>query len=306
MSELRAQQDLLMQLLFDADLRARFGRDRAAAVAEAGLTGAGAAPFMEVDLEGLELDASMRRGYLMSALCRPFPIAAGALGALAGGAPRLARFLSGRALTRSLSERTRAFGSFLGGVLEQNEPGASEALLALIRAFLELERARAAAAAALRADVEAGREPARHREVSNNALKRGRVSVPRHFLAAELPVPTSVMVAALHQIGPENAWSRIESGALSAGRLETVARARQIEVTVLSRAVVVGRGLERAGAGGVSPVIDVAHRTVELTGRRGAALAAFDGTRRLADLPAPLASLGRNLVEAGLLDVVER
>lgn len=293
-----------MALLFDEELRERFARDRATTLAAAGLTGASAAAFETIPLYGLELDAEMRRGYLMSALCRPYPIAAAAIGSMPGGAKRLARFLAAKALRGTVGERTRAFGSYLGGLLEENEGGAPEEATILIRAFLDLERGRAETAAALRHAVEEGREPPRPSSPSNNQIKRGRLALPPYFLAAELPVPTSVMTAALYQTTPETCWSLIESGTLAIERVVSVARAQEIPVTVLARALSGGRGLERAGAGGVSPVVEVSHRTVELTGRRGELLAAFDGTHGMADLPPPLASLARSLLEAGLLELV--
>lgn len=304
MSGLAAQHDFLMALLFDETLRDRFAFDRAGVLAEAGLTGADAALFLQVDQRGLELDADSRRDYLMSALCRPYPIAASALGAMPGGARRLSGFLASPAVRGSLSERTRAFGDFLLETLQENPTEAPDEVLQLIHGFLELERARAGTAAALRQSVEEGREPPRAVSHSNNAIKRGKLVLPPFCLAAELPVPSSVMTTALHHASPENAWSLIASRVLSLERVVSVARADEIPVTVLARALSAGRGLERAGAGGVSPIVEVTHRTVELSGRRGGLLAAFDGTRQLADLPPPLAALARNLLDAGLLDLV--
>jgi hypothetical protein len=271
-----------------------------------GLAPAGAALFERLDLHGLEIDARMRRRYLMAALCRTHPIASAAIGSTPAAARRLAAFLGSRALFRPPGERTRAFGSFLGGLLEENAFGAPPEAVKLLRPFLDLEVARAGAAAALRRTVEAGggAPRPRARPPTGGELKRGCVELPPFFVAAELPVATPVLAAALHRPSPENAWSLVESGALAFERIVSVARGDPHPVTVLSRAIAAGTTIERAGAGGVSPFVDVTHLQAELAGRRGPLLALFDGTRRLAQLPPRDREIARGLLDAGLLELV--
>jgi hypothetical protein len=60
--------------------------------------------------------------------------------------------------------------------------------------------------------------------------------------------------------------------------------------------------IERGGAGGVSPLVDVSQRTVELRGRKGRWLQSIMG-ERLADLPPTQKGLAGQLLEAGVLDV---
>jgi hypothetical protein len=73
-------------------------------------------------------------------------------------------------------------------------------------------------------------------------------------------------------------------------------------VTILARAHVTGRVIERGGAGGVAPLVDVSQRTVELRGRKGRWLQSLMGERASA-LPPAHKRLADQLVEAGVLTV---
>lgn len=114
-------------------------------------------------------------------------------------------------------------------------------------------------------------------------------------------MPLSVVRNALDDVGPDNAWHKIRDGALSPGRLDAVARALPMPVTVLSRAIARGVSVERAGAGGVSPLVDVRHLVAELQGVQGAWLQRFDGTHKLSDLEPAAFRPARQLAEQGLL-----
>ena len=85
-------------LLFDRDLRARFVGDRRAVLNESGLSPAARSRFQALDAAGLALDAELRERYLMSALCRGFPLTCAALGSLPEGDAALARFLAAPAV----------------------------------------------------------------------------------------------------------------------------------------------------------------------------------------------------------------
>lgn len=298
---LEGQEEFLLRLLFDAELRARMAQDREATLA--GECPPAAVPlFRALDLHGLELDALSRQEYLMSALCRSHPIGASCIGAQAGGRDRLLRFLATPALFAPVAERTRSFGRFLQLTLEGLGPTLPPALLLLIQPFLDLECAQAENAQALRLSVEAGHPPpAGPVEYSGKQLKRGLVALPPHFLAAELPVPSSILTTALHHVSAENAWHRIRSGDLQVERLMSVARGPHVPVTVLARALTTGQGIERAGAGGVSPVVHVKHLYLELSGRRRDLFPLLDGTRTLGDFPSRLESLLKNLIRGGFL-----
>jgi hypothetical protein len=300
MSAVDRQYGYLLRLLFDGAAREQLGSDPEGALLEAGLTGADADPFRGLDLAGLAIDAAGRRRYLMSALCRSYPLTAAALGAAAGGAERLAAFMASPALFGSVAERTRAFGDHLARLvdLDAHRGGPVNDLL---RAFLALERGRVDNAAALRQAAEEGRAPARPQRWSSGKIKRGRPALPPYTFMVQLPCSPAVLEVALGRVGPEDAWLQIDAGRLSFDRVRTVARAEPSPVTVVARGVVRGFATTLAGAGGVAPVIDVSHLTVELAGLQAARLSRFDGATATTDLPPQDAALARKLIEAGVL-----
>ena len=258
-----------------------------------GECGADPALFLAVDAEGLRIDAEGRRRYLMSALCRPYPLSAAAVGAALG--PRsLSAFLASPAIFGPLGRRSAAFGDHLGRLIELSLPGPAQGLL---QATLALERGLVDNAAALRQAAEAA--PGPPQKPSSGQLKRGKIALPPYFMAVELPVPPELLRAALAGVGPEDAWARIEAG-LDFDRVVAVARGDAGPVTVLARGFVRGMSLERAGAGGVSPLVDLSHLSATLAGRQAAAVQALVG-KRLGELPAARLRMARALVEAGVL-----
>jgi hypothetical protein len=289
----------LLRLLFDADLRDELFADRERVLAESGLGPADAALFRKIDREGLELDASLRRTYLMSALCRAYPLTAACLGAQPGGARALGAFLTSPALFEELGKRTEAFGEHLGRLLEFNVFGLPPALVGFVTSFLAFEFRLATVAAAARQAVGRGEKVTVPKKPERAKLHRRTAKLPPYFLATELPVPRGVLQGALDHVTAEDAWARIESGRLSAGRLLTVARADATPTTVVARTWASNTG----SASDLSPLIDVGHVVAELPGRRSGLLRDVDGTTPLGQLREPLRGLATRLAEEGLLDL---
>lgn len=285
-------QQLMERLLFDEELRERFFADRAAVIEEAGVP---PALFLSVDAEGLRIDAEGRRRYLMSALCRPYPLSAAAIGAALGPHP-LSAFLASPALFGPLGQRSAAFGDHLARLLELSVRAPAPAL-ELLRATLALERGLVDNAAALRAAAD--QAPGAPARPSSGQLKRGRIVLPPYFLAVELPAPPEILRAALDGVGPEDCWSRVQSSP-DFDRVVAVARGDAGPVTVLARGIVRGMSLERAGSGGVSPLVDLSHLSATLAGRQTGLVQSLLG-HRLGELPAARARVARALVEAGVL-----
>ena len=298
---MKAAWDLLLRLLFDADLRRAFEADREAVIASAGLGEADAARFRAVDLEGLRRDAEARQRYLMSALCRPYALSAAAVGASPGGAAKLSAFLASPALFGPLGARTAAFGEHLMGLVRDLD--APDEAVGLLSALLGLERALVDNASALREAAGQGRAPGPPRPPSPKDLRKGRLTLPPYLLVAELPVPLEQVVAALDGVGPEDAWHRVVSGGLRFDRFVTVARADAQPVTLLCRGYVAGQSVERAGGGGVAPLVDVRHSRAELSGRIGPLLSQLREGPRLDELAPARQDLARKLAEAGLIAV---
>lgn len=292
-----AQHDFLLRLLFDEELRQRFFNDQAGVASEEGLSLAELATFGTLDLTGLKLDAAARRDVLMRTLCRPYPLTAAALGSLPGGAKRLGAFLSASTVTSEASARTQAFGEHLGAILSAGTtmPPAWDAF---VGSLLEFEQGLVREAAKLRRSVEQGHPPP--------SVVKGRASEflarPEYLTAVELSVPTALVKAALHQVGPDDCWERITSHSLSAARLLAVARADPMPVTLVARAIISPRTPPTPGVGGAPPVVVVVHPTAELSGRHAAALMSLDGARSLSSFANDEQSLFTQLAQAGILE----
>ena len=306
MGTLRRQQDFLLQLLFDQELRENFFSDRQSVINEYDLDDEDVALFADLDRFGLEVDARLRRDYVLSALCRPYPLTAAAVGCTRPGRAALCQFLASPKLRADLQTRTAAFGDHLQRLLEYQAIGLPPEVSRLLQPVLALERARVDNAAAMRNAINTQGQkavPPAPKPASAKEVRGGKMALPPYCLLAELQLPVAVLEAALDHVGPHNAWALIRSASLSLGRLTTLARALPMPVTVLSRGVARGLVSERAGAGGVSPLIDVSHVVAEVSGRHAQALSTLDGRHRLAELPAALARLAQPLAEQGLLQL---
>lgn len=298
-----AQHRFLLRLLFDQDLRDDFFADRGRTLADAELAPDDAAAFLTLDRTGLELDADGRRTYLMSALCRSYPLTAAAVGAMAGGDRQLSAFLASESLFSDTPVRTAAFGEHLWRLISLSPWGVPPVVTGLLASVLAYERAAVDGAAAVRAALGRGETIPAPVRPDAALLARGRIRLPPFTAIVELPLAPAVLRAALDHATPEDAWQRIAARRIERGRLLTVARADPMPVTLVLRSLPRGPGIERAGAGGVAPIVEVRHVVAEIGGRRGASLQALDGTRTLAELPEAERAVARRLADEGLLEL---
>lgn len=291
----------LVRLLFDGELRARLDHDRAGVAAELDVP---LELLAGVDLPGLALDADGRCRYLMSALCRAFPLSSALVGSRPGGAARLSAFLMSPSLFGPLRDRTAAFGQHLERVATL-APDPEKRVQQAILATIAYERALAGNAATVREVVEAGGAVPAPRAPSRSDRRHGELTLPPHTIVVELPQPVAALQAALDGLTAADAWQRLERGAVEAARVRAVLRSEPSPVTVLARAHAVGHVLERGASGGAAPLVDVSQRTVELRGRKGRWLQSLVGERLVA-LPPAHVRLATQLVEAGVLGVTLR
>ncbi len=295
----------LLALLFDPAARAEHAAHPARAMASFGLSAEQARAFDALDLDALQVEAAARRRYLMSALCRAYPLTAGALGAAEGGAERLAAFLAHPQAIQGAAARNAAFGAHLARLLDLPPLADTPAVGRLLAPVLDLERGLVSVAARLRAAVARGRPPDPPTTWRSADRKRRALALPAHLLVVTLPVSPGVLRAALHGIQPQDAWQRIRGGDLSFARVAAVAAADPAPVTVLARAIATGVARTRGVGGAVAPQVDVRHRTVELAGPPPGLLRQCDGSMRLSDLPDHQRRLARALLDAGLLTLAD-
>jgi uncharacterized protein (UPF0276 family) len=295
----------LLRLLLDPSARAAWTADPAAWSAAS----PGAAPLAAVHPAGLAHDAALRARYLMSALCRPFPLSAAAA-ALRSGTDALRAFLADPAAVGEPGARTRAFALHLGRLLAAPaaHPRADprldldqEAVIDLLDAVLALEASAVEGAAALRAAHQAGPPAPQPPPPTGPLPDAARPVLPEHLRACLLPQPPAVLRAALDGIDASDAWARIEAGTLKPGRLLAVARAAPSPVTVLLRTVA-QRWLP-APDPALPPLIEVGHRSAELRGNQGRLLGELDGHVPLLELSPRQRGLVEALVRGGLLDL---
>ena len=104
----------------------------------------------------------------------------------------------------------------------------------------------------------------------------------------------------MHQIGPTDAWSKISSGLLDLDRIRAILRAEPNPVTIIARGIASGMRSERAGAGGISPILEVTWKTAELQGRQARKIAALN-QEKCSDLPKRTRRIAEQLIDAGVL-----
>ena len=302
--EVERQQTFLLRLLFDAEMRERFVTDRQALFDAHDLCATDRALFGPLSSFGLLRDATMRADYLMRAICRGFPLSANALGSRPGGRAALAGFLSSPALFGATHLRQRAFGKHLRRLLDLDRD-LHPKVRALIGALLAIEIARVENATSVRAAWAEGAPPPVPSRPRKAQRRRGKVALAPFTLVAELPFATSLIHGALGGHEADAVWPAIDAGSIQPARLVSVARSIEMPVTTIERGVIQGHSIERGAGDGLSPLVDVAHHRAEVAGRRAEALASFDGTRTLAQLPSDLRRLADGLLDAGLLVLIE-
>lgn len=309
----------LLALLFDPSERESFAADRDAAMASWGLSPAQALAFRAIDLDGLQADAEGRARYLMSAVCRAYPLSAGAIGSSTDGAEALAAFLASPALLAGAAARNAAFGEHLARLLSLDAAGLGAAVTAFLRPFLDLERGLVDNAARVRQAAAQGQAPPPPRAGTPAERRRRPLRLPPALLAVQLPTSPEVLRAALLGLRAEDAWQRIRGRDLSVSRVVAVARATPQPVLMLARAVVgdavgdtaalaaadaaVDPAAGRGAPGAIAPLVEVSHRTAELPPEASALLRLCDGSRRLSDLGPRQQVLAGALLDAGLLDL---
>jgi uncharacterized protein (UPF0276 family) len=287
----------LLRLLFEPELRERLAAHDPNLAGELGVD---PAVLSTVDPEGLTIDAEGRRQYLMSSLCRAFPLSSGCLGALLG-ADAVAAFLASPTLTGPTAARNAAFGAHLARLLELGLASSEDKrVVTALKAVLTMERALVQGARRLREAVEQGEAPPRLTAPGSKDRLKGTLELPPYAFVMELPVSPAVVSAALDGLSAADAWRRIDAGTVDADRLRAALRARPHPVTLLARSHAGATTLERGGGGGAGPVVEVSHRTAELAGRQGKKIQALAG-----ESVGALSRSGRRLAEqlwrAGLL-----
>lgn len=153
---LAAQEQLLLDLLFDREQRAAFRADRRAALAGRGLSAAEIADFDTVRVEALEMDAAARVNFILAQYCRSFPLAFSLASSLPGGLDLLRDRVDASLLRTPPGERVASFGLRLREGLREAPGPASAQERARLLSIVEAELGMAVTAQQARAASLAG------------------------------------------------------------------------------------------------------------------------------------------------------
>ena len=149
------QERALFDLLFDHGLRERFQKSSSAALRDYGLSDEERADFSGIRADALAMDAWMRADFLLSHLCRAFPLSFSLVSSLPEGLDLLRRLIDTRTMRTPPDERAPAFGARLRELLAANPFNSTPEQSAVI-AIVETELGMAMTASTLRKTLAAG------------------------------------------------------------------------------------------------------------------------------------------------------
>ena len=149
------QERALFDLLFDQPLRERFRKLSGAALVDYALTDDERADFSGIRADALALDAYLRADFLLSHLCRAFPLSFSLASSLPGGFDLLRGLIDTRTMRTPPDERTPVFGTRLRELLATKSFSSAQEQAAAI-AIVEVELGMAMTAGALRRALAAG------------------------------------------------------------------------------------------------------------------------------------------------------
>lgn len=274
-----AQEQALLDLLFDRERREAFRRDPVAALAPYDLDEAERRDFAVIRPDALDLDATIRAGLILSQYCRSYPLSFSLASSLPDGLERLRGLVDAALLRTSPAERVARFGVRLRDVLREAPGLATPRERALLLSVVEAEVGMAWTAAQARAAALPG--DAAPAAVPGDWLLR-RVRLAPLTSAAVLPAPHARLKEQLCPCGGAELWRRLTREPLTAAQRNAALAGGELRLLV-ARAVVVRPSP-------CEPVIE--HVTVELTEGFARLLPHLDGRTAVADLLAALRDAG--------------
>ena len=216
---LQAQEQALLDLLFDDRLRARFAAEGPAALAGRDLEPGELEDFAAVRADALELDAGMRRSMVLSELAVSYPLSFAVASCIDDGVELLRELVDARTLRTPAIERAVVFGRRLRELLDD---GIDEPPRGALRTILETELGMAWTAASLRREaIDLGRPPAEPAAVPQD-WRTVPVRVAAFVSAAVLPVSHAVLRAALCPVSDRELWRHLSRQPADAATLRTL------------------------------------------------------------------------------------
>lgn len=247
-----AQEQALLDLLFDRARRAAFRADRRAALAGYDLSAQEAADFDTVRLEALEMDALARVNFILAQYCRSYPLAFSLVSSLPSGLDLLRGCVDAPLVRTPPNERAGTFGMRLRERLAQAPGFAGERERALVMSIVEAELGMACTAQLARAAALAG-HPAAPAPLPADWLQRPLGLAPLTS-AAILPRPYADLKRELCPCTGAGLWRQLGREPLPAATRAAVLARTDLRLLVARAAI--------ARASPCEPVAE--HATVEL------------------------------------------
>ena len=277
------QERALLDLLFDANLRARFVQQRERALVAYDLSESERADFANVRVDALDLDAQMRVDLILQRMCRALPVSISISSSLPGGLAHLRSLVDANYIRTSSEDRATYLGQRLRSWLSAAEFASSLEHAASV-AVCDAELSMTTTAAALRRAVlsetdlpELASLTARPHHWHDKAIK-----LAPYVSVAMLPQGYSALKRALCPVS-----DRLSSTPLPVSR-RSQTLAQESPRLVVMRAYV--KKQSRCE-------LTVDHRTLELSGGFAPLFAHVNGKASLDDLT-------RELVRAGATERV--
>lgn len=272
-----AQEQALLDLLFDRDRRAAFRRDPAAALAAYELSEDERQDFSSIRLDALEMDAAARVNFILAQYCRSFPLSFSLVSSLPEVLERLRRLVDASLIRTPPDQRLGQFGLRLRDGLQAEANLGNAREKALVMSIVEAELGMAWTAQQARQSA----APAGQGGLPPDWLQRPLRLAPCTS-AAVLPRPYPELKAALCPVTGAELWRRLTREPLLPAQ-------RQQLLSRLDLRLLVARAIVQTPVA-CEPVVE--HVTVELGEGFARLLPHLDGRHSVSTLLAQLRSAG--------------
>ena len=208
------QERAMFDLLFDQRLRGHFCRDAEQALESYELSTDELADFAAIRPDALEIDAKMRRGFLLTHICRAYPLSFSIVCSLDGGRDILKSLVDSQTVRANSLERPGLYGTRLRETLSNlSFDRANEQTMTL--AIVEAELSMSLIAASLKKQVlESAHAPAPAAEIGPDWSAKS-IKLAAHVGAAIIPQPYADMKRKFCPVADSELWTHLAQNTLS-------------------------------------------------------------------------------------------
>ena len=208
------QERALFDLLFDHKLREHFCNEQEQALRAYDLSVEELTDFAAIRPDALDTDAKMRRGFLLTHICRAFPLSFSLVCSLDGGRDILKGLVDSQTVRANSLERPNLYGTRLrDALLKFRFERANEQTMLI--AILEVELSMTLIASSLKKQVlESGHAPPDRAGVGVDWFDKP-IKLAAHVAAAIIPQPYADMKRLFCPVADTELWSHLGQNTLS-------------------------------------------------------------------------------------------